>query len=59
MHEMSCAGCFWREGGRCYAPPMERDEHGFSKKLAEKRCDLYDPPNWAKRAAKALGFGDA
>ena len=33
-----CGGCWWREGDRCYLPPVERREGGRSDKLATTRC---------------------
>jgi len=42
-----CRSCWWREGEHCYAEPCERDESGYSQKLATRRCEKY----WNKRKA--------
>lgn len=39
--------CWWQEGGRCYIEPCQRDERGWSLKMADKKCTGY----WNKRAA--------
>lgn len=36
-----CRGCWWQEGGKCYVSPCQRDEKGYSLKMAEKRCDKF------------------
>jgi hypothetical protein len=41
MKHLSCVGCWWLEGGRCYLEPCEREPDGQSKKLAKEACDSY------------------
>jgi len=36
-----CRSCWWQEGGRCYAAPLERLPNGHSTKMAEGRCGKY------------------
>jgi hypothetical protein len=33
--------CWWIEGGRCYADPVERTEDGRSIKMCNDKCDKY------------------
>lgn len=37
-----CAFCFMREGNRCYAEPLQREEDGSSKKIVDfnQECDV-------------------
>lgn len=36
-----CAGCWWKEGGRCYVEPCDVDANGRSLKPASERCGQY------------------
>ena len=42
-----CRPCWWNEGDYCYVEPCQRDERGYSNKLAINRCEKY----WNKRKA--------
>ena len=40
---LSCDGCWWSEGGRCYVGDPELDENGRSPVRAKERCAEYRP----------------
>ena len=45
---MSCKGCWWEEGEKCYHETVsKRDEKGYSKIQAINKCGKY----WNKREA--------